>query len=124
MSLGTSFTRVLVSLLLDEGQLELIIVTPSSDADEIWRSGLILSICSSKHSSLFPEMLSLIRPREYELGGFLCPLDRSLPWCDSIFRSTRSRAQESDGQTSLRSPQFSEVTLVGDGGGAQGMCSL
>lgn len=124
LSLERSFTRVLVPLLLEEGQSELVtVISSSSDADETWRSGVILCNCSSGHSSFILETLSLIRVGGYEPRGFVRCIGDSVAWWALIFRSTRRRAQEVDGQASLSSVQVNGVYLIGDGGGAQGTCS-
>ena len=63
--LGMSSTRVLVPLLLDEGQVELVaVISSSSDAEETWRSGVILCISLSGFSGLVLETLSLIKTGE------------------------------------------------------------
>lgn len=125
LSLERSFTRVLVPLLLEEGHSEVVtVISSSSDAEETWRSGVILYNCSSGQSSFIRETLSLIRVGRYEPNGCVCCIDDSVAWWASIFRSTRNRAQEVDGQASFTSVQVNGVYLVGDGGGAQGTCSL
>ena len=124
LSHGSSFTRVSVPLLLDEGQLELVtVVSSSSDAPENWRCGIIVCIGSSGHSIFIPETLSL-RAGENGPKGSLCCIGDSLALCASIFRSTRSKRQEVDGQASSGSARINGLHLVGDGGGARGMFSL
>ena len=106
LSHGISATRVLVPLLLDEGQFELVtVVSSSSDVPENWRCGIIVCIGSSEHSIFVPETLSL-RAGEYGPKGSLCCIGDSLAWCASIFWSTRSKTQEVDGQASSGSAQI------------------
>ena len=71
LRLGSSFTRVLVPPLLDDGQLEFVdAISSSSDADENWHSEIILCTSSSEHSICIPEILSLMKAGKYKPSGF------------------------------------------------------